>query len=70
MNAPPLNREKIVGFLKHALADFNTAGGVALTGTDVFGQRIPVLRCENGTEVPYEAGRMLAEDYISDGIFR
>jgi hypothetical protein len=70
VNAPPLDRQKIVVFLQQALADFQEIGGVAKTGTDVFGESGPVLYCENGDLVPYDAGRMLAEDYIAKGIFR
>jgi hypothetical protein len=70
VNAPSLSRAKIVAFLQQTFIDFKTAGGDVQTGTDIFGQLGPILRCENGTEVPYEAGRMLADDYLSRGLFR
>lgn len=70
VNAPPLNQDKIVAFLRQALIDFSNAGGNAQSGVDTFGQRGPVLFCEDGTEVPYDAGRMLTENYISTGLFR
>ena len=70
VNAPPLNGEKIVNFLNQTLMEFKAAGGDAKTGTDGFGERGPVLALENGDVISYEAGRMLAQDYISRGIFR
>lgn len=70
VNSPPLSRTKIVAFLQQTFDDFKRAGGNVQTGTDIFGQVGPVLRCENGTEVPYDAGRMLADDYLSRGLFR
>ena len=69
-NAPPLDRQKIVKFLKGALTEFTAAGGVATTGTDVLGMSGPFLRCENGDEIPYQSGRILAEEYLSSGVFR
>lgn len=68
--APPLNREKIVNFMRQALIDFEKAGGNVQTDTDIFGQCVPDLRCENGLRVPYEAGRFLADDFIYHGWFR
>jgi hypothetical protein len=70
VSAPPLDRQKIVSFLNQALLEFMAAGGHAQTGTDVFGERGPVLSCENGDIIPYEAGRVLGEQFISSGVFR
>lgn len=67
---PSLSREKIVAFLNEALIEFQTAGGDVQVGTDVFGLRGPILRCENGDVLLYEIGRLLAEKYISAGTFR
>ncbi|KVF26442.1 hypothetical protein [Burkholderia vietnamiensis] len=70
-NAPHwgLDREKIMAFLDNALAQFQAAGGVARTGTDVFGERGPNLCGENGDVFDYGVGRLLAEAYRSAGIF-
>ena len=64
-----LDRKKIVAFLENALAQFQAAGGVARTGTDVFGERGPNLCGENGDVFEYGIGRLLAERYRSAGIF-
>jgi hypothetical protein len=69
INAPLLDRQKIMTFLEQTKFDFETAGGIAATGTDVFGGSGPILSCENGDEVPYEAGTLLAENYMSSGMF-
>lgn len=69
VNAPQLDRQKIVAFLNRAVIEFEAADGHAKAGTDALGERGPVLCCENGDVVPYDAGRMLAETYISTGIF-
>lgn len=68
--APPLDHEKIVSFLSRVLLEFQAAGGKAKTGTNTFGERGPMLFYENGEIISYDIGRLLAEKYISDGVFR
>jgi hypothetical protein len=52
------------------LLEFQAVDGHVKTGTNAFGERGPELSCENGVIVPYDAGRLLGEQYISSGIFR
>ena len=67
---PPFDREKIVSFLSRVLLEFQAAGGKTKTGTNTFGERGPMLFYENGEIISYDIGRLLAEKYISDGVFR
>jgi hypothetical protein len=70
-NAPHwgLDPEKIQRFVNDALIQFQAAGGVTHTGTNVFGDSGPHLRGENGDVFDYGVGRLLAESYRSAGIF-
>jgi hypothetical protein len=70
ISAPSLNRQKILSFLERMLLEFQAVDGHVKTGTNAFGERGPELSCENGVIVPYDAGRLLGEQYISSGIFR
>lgn len=70
LTAPGLNRQKLILSLSRAVDKFVTEGGVAKTGVGPLGDSGPLLFLEDGQEVSYDIGRLLADKYIDSGAFQ
>lgn len=63
MITSPKDREFVAQKMEEARNEFVYKGGVAKTGVGPFGDKGPALETSDGKKVPYETGRILAQEY-------